>query len=78
MTDETNQDPYVSEYPPNCKIDPEIQALIRHYYKQVDTQGKHTEYSECWASDGILVVPQGKEFRGRDGDCPIPNLMINL
>ncbi|KAF2740953.1 hypothetical protein EJ04DRAFT_423933 [Polyplosphaeria fusca] len=59
-------DAYVSEYPPGCRLDPSIKSLIRHYYTQVDTQGKHREYSECWAEAGILIVSDGKEFRGRD------------
>ena len=69
MTEQTNQDddPYKSEYPSDSKVDPDIQKLIRHYYAQVDTKGKHVEYSECWAEDGVLVVPFGKEFQGRDG-----------
>jgi hypothetical protein len=62
-----SDDPYISEYPLASKIDPGIQALIKHYYIQVDTKGKHVEYSECWAEDGVLIVPTGKEFRGRDG-----------
>ncbi|KAF2659435.1 hypothetical protein K491DRAFT_712711 [Lophiostoma macrostomum CBS 122681] len=66
MTDQTSSDPYLSEYPPDCKVNPDIQALIRHYYTQVDTQGRHVEYSECFAEDGVLVVPQGREFHGRD------------
>ena len=62
-----SDDPYISEYPSDCRVDPDIQAFIRHYYIQVDTQGKHVEYSECWGEDGVLVVPNGKEFRGRNG-----------
>lgn len=72
MAPNNSDDPYVSEYPPGSKIDPDIQALIRHYYTQVDTKGKHVEYSECWAEDGVLIVPTGKEFRGRDGTNPSP------
>lgn len=67
MASQSSDDPYISEYPSNCKIGPDIQALIRYYYKQVDTKGKHVEYSECWAEDGVLIIPTGKEFRGRDG-----------
>lgn len=67
MPSSNSDDTYASEYPPGCKIAPEIQALIRHYYKQVDNQGNHVEYSECWAEDGILIVPDGREFRGREG-----------
>ncbi|KAF2689369.1 hypothetical protein K458DRAFT_439708 [Lentithecium fluviatile CBS 122367] len=66
MTSNGSDSPYVSEYPPNCNIDPDIKALIAHYYEQVDTQGKHVEYSECWAEDGVLIIPAGKEFRGRE------------
>lgn len=67
MTSAGNKDAYVSEYPTDCKLDADIKALIAHYYEQVDTQGKHAEYSECWAEDGVLIVPTGKAFRGRDG-----------
>lgn len=67
MTSNASDDPYISEYPPDCNVDPDIKALIAHYYKQVDTKGKHVEYSECWSEDGVLIVPNGKEFRGRDG-----------
>ncbi|ORY07927.1 hypothetical protein BCR34DRAFT_489090, partial [Clohesyomyces aquaticus] len=54
---------YLSEYPPGCNVDPDIKALIRHYYTQVDIPGKHIEYSKCWAEDGVLIVPSGKAFR---------------
>lgn len=67
MTSSGSDNPYSSEYPSNCNTDPEIKALIAHYYSQVDTKGKHAEYSECWAEDGVLIVPTGKEFRGREG-----------
>jgi hypothetical protein len=67
MTSDTSDNPYASEYPPDCIIDPSIKALIAHYYRQVDTQGNHLEYSECWVEDGILVVPTGKEIQGREG-----------
>jgi len=67
MTSDASDNPYVSEYPQNLSIDPEIKKLIAHYYQQVDTQGKHVEYSECWAEDGVLIVPNGKEFCGREG-----------
>ena len=60
-------DPYASEYPPGNGLHEDIQAFIRHYYTQVDTQGRHVEYSECWAEDGVLVVPTGAEFHGREG-----------
>jgi hypothetical protein len=70
MTSDTSNNPYVSEYPSNCNINSEIRKLIAHYYEQVDMQGKHVEYSECWAEDGVLVVPNGKEVRGRDGAFP--------
>ncbi|KAF2639179.1 hypothetical protein P280DRAFT_55705 [Massarina eburnea CBS 473.64] len=59
-------DPYTSEFPPNCNIDPDIRALVAKYYLQVDTQGRHTEWCECWSEDGLLIVPTGEEFRGRD------------
>jgi hypothetical protein len=67
MTSDASDNPYTSEYPQNFNIDPEIKKLIAHYYEQVDTQGKHVEYSECWTEDGVLIVPNGKEFRGREG-----------
>jgi hypothetical protein len=70
MTSQANNQPYVSEYPPNCKIDSEIRNLIAHYYEQVDTQGKHVEYSECWTEEGVLIVPNGKTFHGREGTFP--------
>ncbi|KAK7189132.1 fungal specific transcription factor [Paraphaeosphaeria sporulosa] len=66
MTSDASDNPYVSEYPPTCTIDPSIKALISHYYQQVDTKGKHVEYSECWIEDGTLVVPNGQEFTGRE------------
>ncbi|KAF2116656.1 hypothetical protein BDV96DRAFT_645073 [Lophiotrema nucula] len=65
MAYDGSDDPYTSEYPPRCHVDPAIKAFIRHYYTQVDIQGRHVEYSECWAEDGVLIVPTGKEFRGR-------------
>jgi hypothetical protein len=70
MTSQAKDQPYLSEYPPNCKIDPEIKKLIAHYYEQVDTQGKHVEYAECWAEEGVLIVPNGKTFHGREGALP--------
>jgi hypothetical protein len=70
MTSDGSDNPYASEYPQNCKVDSDIKALIAHYYKQVDTQGKHVEYSKCWAEDGVLIVPTGKEVRGREGAIP--------
>ncbi|KAH7116766.1 hypothetical protein B0J11DRAFT_100520 [Dendryphion nanum] len=66
MTTQNGNDPYSSEYPPANNLHPDIQAFIRHYYTQVDTQGRHTEYSECWTEDGVLIVPSGVEFRGRE------------
>jgi hypothetical protein len=67
MTSDAGDNPYTSEYPSGCTIEPSIKALIAHYYQQVDTQGKHVEYSECWVEDGTLVLPNGKEIRGREG-----------
>lgn len=67
MTSDGNDDPYISEYPSNCTIDPSIKALIAHYYEQVDTPGKHVEYSNCCVEDGVLIVPNGKKFKGREG-----------
>ena len=72
MAYQTSDDPYTSAYPPGCDIDPDIKAFIRHYYTQVDTQGKHVEYSECWSKNGTLIIPSGKEFRGRDGNLAPP------
>ncbi|KAF2794085.1 hypothetical protein K505DRAFT_407704 [Melanomma pulvis-pyrius CBS 109.77] len=77
MTPERSDDPYTSEYPPGCNIDPDIKAFIKHYYTQVDTQGKHAEYSECWSDDGVLIVPHGKSFRGRDAISKLHQGMWN-
>lgn len=70
------EDPYASEYPPGNGLHEDIRKFIRHYYTQVDTQGRHVEYSECWAEDGVLVVPTGAEFHGREGTNLRKNIII--
>src|SRR5882757_7893252 len=61
------------EYPSHIKIDNDIRKHISYYYTVVDTIGKDEEYSQCFSRDGLLIMPNGSEVRGRDGKgLPVP------